>query len=300
MIYTITFNPSLDYIMQVSCFEEGKTNRSTSEKIYPGGKGFNVSTILTRLNVDNMALGFVGGFTGDYIEEALNQRNIKTDLIHIQEGMSRINVKVKGNKETEINGNGPMINKDELSMLMNQIGKIQDDDILILAGSVPSSLPSDIYQQILLSLSNKKVLCVVDASGDLLRKVLAYKPFLIKPNKDELEEFFDCEITSKDKLIELMHKLQNLGARNVIVSLGKDGAVLLDENDDFYYQAAFSGKLINSVGSGDSMIAGFIAGYLKYQDFELALKLGSACGSATAFSLDLATKEEIMILFGKY
>lgn len=298
MIYTITFNPSLDYIMQVNSFEEGKTNRSTKEYIYPGGKGFNVSTILTRLEVDNMALGFVGGFTGDHIEKELNHRGVKTNLIHLKEGVSRINVKVKGNQETEINGNGPVISSKECEMLFQQLETLTKEDYLVLAGSVPSSLPQDIYSLILEKVCGQGVCCVVDASGELLKKTLQYRPFLIKPNLDELEDLFACEIKNKEHLIELMKQLQTAGAKNVIVSLGSKGACLLDEHQQFYYQEAFMGKLINSVGSGDSMIAGFLGNYLENHDYKQALRFACACGAATAFSEDLASKEKIMQIFG--
>lgn len=290
MIYTLTFNPSLDYIMHVDSFLEGKTNRSSSEEIYPGGKGFNVSTVLTRLGIDNIALGFVAGFTGVYIEQTLQERSIKTNLIHLDDGMSRINVKMKGASETEINGNGPIISKDQLDDLFSILKSLRNDDILVLAGSIPSSLPKDIYASIL-----KQVNCesIVDASGDLLRNVLMYRPLLIKPNLDELEEFFHCKVESKDHLISLMKSLQDMGAKNVIVSLGKKGACLLDEIGMFYYQEAFSGTLVNSVGSGDSMIAGFIAAYNYKKTYPEILRFACACGSATAFSSDLASKEEI-------
>lgn len=293
MIYTITFNPSLDYIMNVESFLEGKTNRSSSEAIYPGGKGFNVSTILTRLGVNNVALGFIAGFTGEYIEKTLRSRGIVTQLISLQEGMSRINVKMKGASETEINGNGPIISKTALDELFKQLELLEKDDILVLAGSIPKGVPNNIYADILDKMNQKNVLCIVDASGELLMNVLKYQPFLIKPNIDELEEIFDCKVQDKEHLISLMTSLQNFGAKNVVVSLGKHGAVLLDEYQKFYYQKAFEGTLVNSVGSGDSMIAGFIASYIQKEDYSSVLRFACACGSATAFSQDLATKEEI-------
>lgn len=298
MIYTITFNPSLDYIMNVDDFKEGKTNRSSSETIYPGGKGFNVSTILTRLEVDNIALGFIAGFTGDFIEKTLQSRGIQTNLISLNEGFSRINVKMKGASETEINGNGPIIDDDALNKLYKQLDVLNKEDILVLAGSIPKSVPKNIYANILEIMEKKQVTCIVDADGDLLKSVLKYKPFLIKPNIDELEALFDCKVQDKEHLVSLMKSLQQLGARNVVVSLGKRGAALLDENQKFYYQKAFEGKLVNSVGSGDSMIAGFIAAYKNNWDYETNLRFSCACGSATAFSSDLATKEEIQLIFG--
>ena len=289
MTYTLTFNPSLDYLMQVASFKEGKTNRSSNEEVYPGGKGFNVSTILTRLGKDNIALGFVAGFTGNYIEQTLQERGISTKLIHLEEGMSRINVKMKGASETEINGNGPFISTADLDQLFSQLDALNEEDILVLAGSIPSSVPSDIYATIM---ARTQAMCVVDASGKLLVNVLPYQPLLIKPNIDELEELFG-PIKDKHHLIECMSKLQKQGAKNVIVSMGKDGACLLDEKQNFFYQPAFKGTLVNSVGSGDSMIAGFIKAYTSKEDASTILRFACACGSATAFSSDLATKEEI-------
>lgn len=293
MIYTITFNPSLDYIMHVDCFEEGETNRSKQEEMYPGGKGFNVSTILSRLNLKTTALGFIAGFTGDEIEKCLIDRGFKCDLCKLDSGISRINVKMKGVKETEINGSGPDISKDKLNELFNKLEMIKDGDVLVLAGSIPNSLPSDIYEQIMRLLADKDIKIIVDATNDLLRKVLAYKPFLIKPNHRELEELFDTRINSEEELIYYARKLQDEGAINVLVSLGKDGALLVSEDNKVYYCMGAKGKLLNSVGSGDSMVAGFIAGYLKDNSYSEALKLGSACGGATAFSEDLAKADLI-------
>lgn len=293
MIYTITFNPSLDYIMHVDCFEEGETNRSRQEEMYPGGKGFNVSTILSRLDLKTTALGFIAGFTGDEIEKCLIDRGFTCDLCKLDTGISRINVKMKGVKETEINGSGPDISKDKLIELFNKLEMINDGDVLVLAGSIPNSLPSDIYEQIMKLLANKDIKIIVDATNDLLRKVLAYKPFLIKPNHRELEELFDTRINSEEELIYYARKLQDEGAVNVLVSLGKDGALLVSDDNQVYYCKGAKGKLLNSVGSGDSMVAGFIAGYMKSNSYSEALKLGSACGGATAFSEDLANADLI-------
>lgn len=293
MIYTITFNPSLDYTMIVDKFDLGETNRSSSEEMYPGGKGFNVSTILKRLDIDNTALGFIAGFTGKEIEKQLLDRDIKADLIELDKGMSRINVKMKGQYETEINASGPDIPQDKLDILFDKIDLIQDNDILILAGSIPPSLPDDIYQIIMKRLENKKVKIIVDATNQLLLKVLPYKPFLIKPNHRELEEIFNTSIHSQEELIGYATQLQEMGAVNVLVSLGKDGALLVTENHNVYTCDAAKGKLVNSVGSGDSMVAGFIAGYMHSHDYKEAIRLGSACGGATAFSADLAERETI-------
>lgn len=288
MIYTITFNPSLDYLMYVDNFENGETNRSFKEKIYPGGKGFNVSTILWRLNLPTTALGYIAGFTGEEIKKQLLKRGFYCDLCQLDSGMSRINVKLKSQLETEVNGSGPEIPNDKITELLKKLEKLENGDILILAGSIPSSMPNNTYEQIMKLLENKNIDIVVDATNDLLKKVLPYHPFLIKPNQRELEELYQVTINSHDDIIKYAKKLQDEGAVNVLVSLGKDGALLVDENKEVYYCPSAKGKLINSVGSGDSMVAGFVAGYLKTHDYKAALKLGSACGGATAFSEDLA------------
>ena len=292
MIYTLTLNPSLDYIMKLDDLELGQTNRSYYEKIYPGGKGFNVSTILQRLSIDNTALGFVGGFTGKQIEDMLKDRGIDFHLCHLTHGVSRINVKIKGKEETEINANGPDISSLDLEHLFDQIKTMNNGDYLIMAGSVPSSLPQDIYSQIIERLKDKDIEFIIDTNKNLLLNVLIYKPFLIKPNLAELEELFHVKINTREEIIDYANKLRDKGAKNVLVSLGKDGAILVTE-EHVYLSNVANGKLINSVGSGDSMVAGFVAGYTQARDYEWALKLASACGGATAFSDDLATKEMI-------
>ncbi len=293
MIYTITCNPSLDYIMHVSSFNEGKTNRSTHEEIYPGGKGFNISIVLNRLGHDNKALGFVAGFTGDHIEKLIHERGISSEFIHLDEGVSRINVKMNGEVETEINGNGPNIPESKLQELYQHLDNMQTGDILILAGSVPSSLPTDIYKRIMIHLRPKKIRIIVDASNDLLLQVLRERPFLIKPNHQEIEEIFHVSIDTQADLIYYAQSLQQMGAQNVLVSDGGNGALLISHDRHVYLSNAAKGKVISTIGSGDSMIAGFIAGYLENQDYKEALRLGSACGGATAFSHDLATKDYI-------
>ncbi len=293
MIYTITFNPSLDYIMRVKEFEEGETNRSYQEEMYPGGKGFNVSTILSRLSLPTTALGFIAGFTGKEIESQLKQRGFQCDLCQLDQGISRINVKMKSQKETEINGSGPAIPQDKLAELYQKLDQLKPGDSLVLAGSIPSSLPNTIYEDIMKKLEGQDIRIVVDATNDLLKKVLPYHPFLIKPNHRELEELFDTQIDSEESLVYYAKQLQQQGAMNVLVSLGKDGALLVSEDQHVYYCAGAKGKLLNSVGSGDSMVAGFLAGYLKHHDYSEALKLGSACGGATAFSEDLAQADLI-------
>lgn len=297
MIYTVTFNPSLDYIMRVEHFEEGETNRSCQEDIYVGGKGFNVSTILSRLNLETTALGFVAGFVGKEIVHHLKYRGFQCDLCELESGVSRINVKLKGQSETEINGNGPEISQEKLDEFLKKLECIKDGDTLVLAGSIPSSLPNNIYETIMKLLSHKDVRVVVDATNDLLKKVLPYHPFLIKPNHRELEELFDVKINTQEELIGYAKELQKQGAINVLVSLGKDGALLMSENHHVYKCASVKGQLINSVGSGDSMVAGFLAGYMQDHDYSNALALGTACGGATAFSEDLAEADLIHDLY---
>ena len=293
MIYTVTLNPSLDYIMHVDDFQYGETNRSKQEEIYPGGKGFNVSMILQRLGIQNKALGFIAGFTGEEIENQLNIRGLDVDFITLAEGCSRINVKMKGKAETEINGAGPFIHEDELQLLYDQIENLQDGDLLILAGSIPGSLPKDIYEKIIELVQNKNIETVVDCTNQALIKVLPFHPFLVKPNQRELEEIFSCELHNDTEIIYAATKLQKMGAKNVLISLGGNGAILITDDNHIYKANVAKGKVINTVGSGDSMIAGFIAGYASTSSYEEALKMGSACGGATAFSADLAEKDMI-------
>lgn len=297
MIYTVTFNPALDYVMQTGEINIGETNRSTSEEIYIGGKGINVSVILGELGVESTALGFVAGFTGEEIEKRLRDRGIKTDFVTLESGNSRINVKLKGEEETEINGKGPDIPEKQLSEFFAKIDNIKNGDTVILAGSIPGSLPDTSYSDILSRLSDKNVNTVADASGKLLVNVLKYKPFLIKPNTFELSEIFGTEPKNDEEITELARELQKMGARNVLVSMAREGALLLDETGKVQRVKAADGKTINSVGAGDSMVAGFVAGMNLKNDYSYALKLGSACGAATAFSKDLATKEKILEIF---
>ena len=294
MIYTVTFNPALDYIVNMDNLKLGETNRSTSEMILSGGKGINVSIVLKNLGFDNVALGFVAGFTGEEIENGTRKLGITTDFIHLKEGLSRINVKLKANEETEVNGTGPIISEDELNALYGKLENLKKDDILVLAGSVPNTLPQDIYEKIMEMLQDKGIKIVVDATKDLLLNVLKYKPFLIKPNNHELSEIFGLEIKTEEEIIDYAKKLQDKGARNVLVSRAGDGAILIAENGDIYKSPAPKGKVVNSVGAGDSMVAGFIAGYLKNNSYEEAFKTGVASGSASAFSKYLAKKEEIL------
>lgn len=288
MIYTLTFNPSLDYIMFFKTLSEGKLNRTTGEELFVGGKGINVSIVLKELGVESTALGFTAGFTGRAIEEILAKKGIHTDFVYLEEGFSRINVKIKSDTETELNAKGPSIKECHINLLFSKLDKLGKGDFLILAGNVPSSLPQNIYEMILEHLSNKQVNFVVDAEKNLLLGTLKYKPFLIKPNTNELEEIFETKISSLSDIIFYARKLHDMGAQNVIVSMAKDGSVLLDDTGKTIKISVPDGKVINSVGAGDSMVAGFVAGILEKRGSPDALKLATACGSATAFSKDLA------------
>ncbi len=298
MIYTVTFNPAIDYVVRMSSeLAPGMTNRSDSEECYFGGKGINVSTILQNLGIENTALGFVAGFTGKAIEESVRKKGIHADFVELQEGISRINVKIKGQAETEINAQGPRIPEEAQKQLFDRINKLKDGDVLILAGSIPNSLPSDVYERIIALVNDRKIEVVVDATKDLLKNVLKYHPFLIKPNNHELGEMFGTVLKTDDELEVHAKKLQELGARNVLISMAGDGAMLISEDGQKFRIGVPKGKVRNSVGAGDSMVAGFIAGYHKYKSYEEALKMGTAAGSATAFSDDLATGEAILNLY---
>lgn len=292
MVYTVTFNPAVDYIVHTKELRAGATNRSDSEEIYFGGKGINVSIVLSELGVKSKALGFVAGFTGAAIEQGVSEKGINADFVHLSGGFSRINVKIKSDEETELNGQGPKIPDEAVQQLFAKLDELQDGDTLVLAGSIPSSLPSDIYERILARLSGRKIRTVVDATKDLLVKVLKYQPFLIKPNNFELGEIFGVELHTTDEIVKYAEKLHEMGARNVLVSMAGDGAVLLDETGKTHVCGVCRGTVKNSVGAGDSMVAGFIAGCEK-AGYEYALKLGTAAGGATAFSEGLATKEKI-------
>ena len=298
MVYTVTFNPAVDYIVHTKQLIAGATNRSDSEEIYFGGKGINVSIVLSELGVKSKALGFVAGFTGEAIEKGVAEKGIDADFVHLNEGFSRINVKIKSGEETELNGQGPKITDEAIRELYAKLDEIQDGDTLVLAGSIPSSLPADIYERILERLSGKKIRAVVDATKDLLLNVLKYRPFLIKPNNFELGEIFGVEMKSTEDIVKYAGKLKEMGAQNVLVSMAGDGAVLLDENGKTHVCGVCSGKVKNSVGAGDSMVAGFVAGCEK-GDYDYALKLGTASGGATAFSEGLAEKDRIYELLGQ-
>ena len=293
MIYTITLNPSIDYIVRLDKLTSGITNRTTSEEYYFGGKGINVSMVLAELDLDSTAYGFVAGFTGKAIENGIRNDHIITDFIKLKNGISRINIKIKAGEETEINCQGPHIDETELERLLQKIDRISAGDTLILAGSIPNTMPDDVYERMMERLKFKDVRIVVDATKKLLVNSLKYRPFLIKPNRQELSEIFDVEVKTEDDIVHYAKELQKMGARNVLISLGGDGAMLIDENGNKHKAGVLKEKVINTVGSGDSMVAGFVAGYIKTQDYAYALKLGSVCGNATAFLAGLATKEKI-------
>ena len=299
MIYTVTFNPSLDYIVSVDDFKLGLTNRTSSELILPGGKGTNVSTVLKNLGLESTALGFVAGFTGNEIVKRLNDMGIKSDFISIENGISRINLKLKSFDGTEINGAGPDISEEKVNELRDKLNQLKEGDVLVLAGSIPSSMSDNIYRDIMADLKDRGVMIVVDATKDLLLNVLEYHPFLIKPNNHELGEIFDVKLTTREEVIPYGRKLQEKGARNVLVSMAGEGAVLIAEDGQVFDAPAPKGKLINGVGAGDSMVAGFVAGWIEKQDYEYAFHMGVASGSASAFSENLATKEEIINVYNQ-
>ena len=295
MIYTVTFNPAIDYVVKTEKIALGSVNRAASEQIYYGGKGINVSAVLAELGIRSKALGFTAGFTGEAIERGVEAMGIDADFVRLKEGTSRINVKIRAEEETELNGQGPHIDDEALSQLFKKLNRLKDGDTLILAGSIPNSLPSNVYERILEMLSDRDIRTVVDASGELLVNVLKYKPFLIKPNDHELGEIFGVNISTYDGVVEYAVKLQAMGARNVLVSMAGSGAILLCENGRLIKCGVCMGTVKNSVGAGDSMLAGFVAGSAE-NDLDYALKLGTACGGATAFSEGLAKKELIFEL----
>ena len=301
MIYTVTFNPSLDYIVSVKNFTNGATNRTTDEKIFAGGKGINVSMVLKNLGQETTAFGFLAGFTGERIKVLLEEKGICADFIFVTDGMSRINVKLRsikeeGQEETEINGQGPVIQSENIVQLYQKLDNLTAEDILVLAGSIPNTMPSSIYMDILQYVSGKGVKVAVDATGELLKKVLPYQPFLVKPNHYELGELFSVELKTKSDVIFYAKKLKEQGAINVLVSMAGDGAVLVDEDGVVHEAKAPKGIVKNSVGAGDSMVAGFLAGYLEKKNYEDAFLMGLCTGSASAFSEELARKEEVMEL----
>lgn len=296
MIYTITFNPALDYIVTVEHLQTGMVNRTVDEHMYPGGKGINVSIVLQHLGMESRALGFVAGFTGDEIEKRLREQGCHTDFIHIPEGMSRINMKLRSDEETEINGMGPKLTPALVGELLRKLGSLTAGDVLVLAGSIPQTVSDRIYQEIMERLAGRDVLIVVDAAKDLLLNVLPLHPFLVKPNKHELAEMLGVEINSKEDVIRHAEELQKMGGRNILVSMAGDGAVLLTETGEVYTSEAHKGTVVNSVGAGDSMVAGFIHGYLRSGSYKTAFEFGLCTGSASAFSEQLAEKAQVEAL----
>lgn len=294
MVYTVTFNPSLDYILDVPKLVDGAVNRATSEKICPGGKGINVSMVLNNFNIDNRAICFISGFTGQAFKALLELRKINADCIEIAEGVTRINVKLRGETETEINGQGPVIDAHYINnILYEKLGYLDHEDYLVLAGSISTSMSESTYSEIAQMMEYNGCKVIVDATGELLKQTLQYKPFLIKPNISELGKLFDVEIQGKAMALEYARKLQNMGAKNVIVSMAGEGAIMVAEDGREFTMDAPKGEVKNSVGAGDSMLAGFLAGYIETADYEQAFKIGVCTGSASAFSEELATKTEV-------
>ncbi len=305
MIYTLTFNPAIDYIAEVNNLKMNEINRAMSEKILAGGKGINVSVVLNNLGIESIALGFIAGFTGMEIRRRVEEFGVKTDFVYIPDKFSRINVKLQTSEsgtileETAINGEGPKIAEQEINELMKKLDKIEKDDFIVISGSVSRNMKNDIYEKICSNINQKGAKIIVDTTGKHLINVLKYKPFLIKPNKKELEEIFEKEIHTDEEVITYAKKLQEMGAENVLISMDRQGAILINKDKKVLYSKAPKGKLVNSVGSGDSMVAGFLAGFMLYSDYEKALKMGIAAGSASAFSENLATKEEILYQLAK-
>ena len=296
MIYTITFNPALDYITQVENFKIGEINRTKKETILPGGKGLNVSIVLKNLGIENTALGFIAGFTGEELIKKLEEKGIRTDFVKVEEGFTRINVKISSTskvEETALNGIGPQITQKDIEELYKKLDKVTTQDIIVISGSISKNLNKNIYKEICKELRKKEITFVVDSTQELLMSVLEYKPFLIKPNKEELEETLKYKISSKEDIVNAAKELRKFGAQNILVSLGKDGALLLTKEDNVLYSKAPKGKIVSTVGSGDSMVAGFLAGYYETKDYEYALRIGVAAGSASAFSIELATKDDV-------
>lgn len=297
MIYTVTFNPSLDYIVSVEDFKPGFTNRTSSELILPGGKGLNVSMVLGNLGIASTALGFVAGFTGEEIVRRIEEMGVRSDLIPVGGGISRINLKLKSIEGTEINGCGPQIGEENVKKLMDRLDSLERGDVLVLAGSIPGSMPDDMYRRVMQRLEGKDVTIIVDATRDLLVNVLEYHPFLVKPNHHELGEIFGVELKTREEVVPYAKKLQSMGAVNVLVSMAGEGAVLAAADGKIHAAPAPEGRLVNGVGAGDSMVAGFIAGWLDRKDYRYAFAMGLAAGSASAFSELLATREEIEAVY---
>lgn len=297
MIYTVTFNPSLDYIVAVKDFQLGLTNRTSSEFLLPGGKGINVSIVLLNLGKKSTALGFIAGFTGEEVARRLADMGVQNGFIKVEDGFTRINLKLKSIDGTEINGQGPVIGQEKVQELMERLNTLGQGDTLFLSGSIPASMPDDAYQKIMKQLDGRGVRIIVDATRELLMNVLPYHPFLIKPNNHELGEIFDVKLETRDAVVPYGRKLQEMGAQNVLISMAGEGAVLVAADERVYAAPAPKGKLVNGVGAGDSMVAGFVAGYMEKPDYEYAFRMGIAAGSASAFSENLATRQEIEAVY---
>lgn len=301
MIYTVTLSPALDYVLRLPELTDKDINRAKKSDIFYGGKGINVSVILTRLGIRNTALGFAAGFTGKELERLLKNDGIETDFVSVSHGMTRINVKIFADKHVDVNAPGSELFPEDIEKLYSKLDKLQEGDVLVLAGTVPASVPLDIYERIMERLQSRGVKFVVDTTGESLKKVLKYRPFLIKPNHHELSELSGIDISADDvdEIVRQASKLQEAGARNVLVSRGGKGATLLDENGGVHSIGIVPGTMINNVGCGDSMVAGFIAGYEKTGNYREALRLGSASGNASAFCEGLAQKEDIENILAK-
>ena len=299
MIYTVTFNPSLDYIVSVKDFRPGMTNRTSSELMLAGGKGINVSIVLGNLGIKSTALGFIAGFTGDEIVRRLHNGGINSEFIKINDGISRINIKLKSMDGTEINGQGPHIDSSHIEQLMNRLRRLESGDVLVLAGSIPAGISDNIYKDIMDMLKDKGVQIVVDATSRLLTNVLEYNPFFIKPNQHELGDIFNVTLNTQEEVIPYALKLKKMGAVNVCVSMGGKGAILVADDGNVYKAKAPDGILKNSVGAGDSLVAGFLSGWIEKKDYEYAFRKGVATGSASAFSERLATVGEVNMLIDK-
>ncbi len=300
MIYTVTFNPAIDYAIGVDNLRPGMTNRASYEQLLPGGKGLNVSTILNNLGIENIALGFIAGFTGKEIKRSFEALGGNSDFIELKDGHSRINVKIKSDKETEINAVGPVIDEEATAKLLKKLNTLKDGDTLILAGSIPASLSDSLYSDIMKMLSDRDIMIAVDATKDLLINVLEHRPFLVKPNNHELGEIFGVTLKNRGEVVPYAEKLQEKGARNVLISMAGEGAVLITETGAVFKSEAPKGTVKNSVGAGDSMVAGFIAGWYEKHDYAHAFKMGLSAGSASAFSEMLATKEEIKQVYNSF
>ena len=299
MIYTVTLNPALDYVVQVDDLILGDVNRTKQEHVYPGGKGINVSVVLNALGYESVALGFVAGFTGNQLIRELQKMGVRNDFISVERGFTRINVKVKGREETQMNGTGPEIPAIAIQVLQIQMERLKPGDVLVLSGSIPETMPENMYEKLMERNAKRGILVVVDTHGKALLDTLKYKPFLIKPNHHELGEVFGVPIKNKAEALVYAKKLQQMGARNVLVSMADEGAVFVDENENVYESEAPKGHVIHSVGAGDSMVAGFLAAYLETGNYETAFYMSVAAGSASAFSEYLAAKEDILSLYQK-